>query len=840
MLRVVLAGLRARGLRLLLSGTAVVLGTAFVAGAFVLTDTLQKVFDDLFDDVSAGVDVVVRTPGSNDFDGVDPTVPVDLADRLTDVDGVQAADPAVQLQGGFVDPDGEAFVSQGPPVLLLSTPGDLEASPYTVREGRLAEADDELALDVGTAERVGYEVGDTVPVFTTGTPQDFTLVGVVGFGEQDNLAGAANLLLTTETALELSGTPDRVLTLELVAEDGVSQTDLRDRVAPVVMEVDPSLEVVTGAQQSSDAAGAFAEQLSFLTIGLLGFAGVALVVSSFLIVNTFNILVAQRVRELALLRAVGASRRQVTASVLGESAVLGLVAGALGLGLGLLLALALKALFDAIGFSLPDGPLVVQPRTVVVALLVGLVVTVLAAVAPALRAGRIPPVAALRDAALPRSSGRRSVVVGGLLLALGVPLLVYGVAEGGLALAAGCLAVFLGVVTLSSFLVRPLVGALGGLLSRGVPSRLGVRNTLRDPRRTATTAAALVVGVALVAGVSVFASSVQRSIGAVLEESFAADVALSEVSFAQQGISEDLLSAVAARDEVARVDPLPFGAVDVEGREVVASVLVPGALGETVVVAQDRGDAEDLVAGTVLLDDALATEVGAEVGDDVVLSTTDGEDPRPLRLAGTYETNAFVEDVVLLAEDAGGLLDDEPLLLALVAGADGVEATDVRAAVDEAAADFPAAQVQDRDDLLGQINSGVNGLLNLVYLLLGLSIVIAVLGVVNTLALAVVERTRELGLLRAVGLEKRGVRRMVRLEAVLIGVFGGVVGVALGVVLGVALQQAVADQGLDRLGIPWVTLLVVLVLSAVVGVVASLLPARRAARLDVLTAIRTE
>ena len=846
MLKVALRGLRARGLRLLLSALAVVFGTAFVAGAFVLTDTLQRVFDDLFATAASGTDVVVRPPAAAVDEGGDPTgrgdtLPLSLVSTVGAVEGVDSASPSVFFPVGLLQPDGEPYQSTGAPVFGQNFPSDADASPYQLREGSAPQADGELVLDAGTAAAAGYAVGDTVPVFTTAEPQPFTLVGVAGFGEADNLAGAGVLLFSEQEALALSGTPDEVGQIDVVGTGETDPVELRDRVAQVLPA---GVEAVTGAQQAENDAAGVAEGLGFFTTFLLAFASVALLVGSFLIFNTFTMLVAQRVRELALLRAVGAGRRQVVTSVLVESAVLGLVAGAVGVGAGIGLAVGLRALLGAFGGDLPEGPLVVAPRTVVVSLVVGVVVTTVAALVPALRASRIPPVAALRDAALPSSSGRLGTVLGLVLLVAGAVSLGLGL-QGNLTLAGlGALGVFLGVAALAP-LLTPLLRPLGRLF-RSTPRRIGARNAERNPRRTASTASALMIGVALVCAVSVVGSSLTASFTSVVEESFSADLAVTERGFASQGLDPVIARDVAALPAVDRVDDLPFGparlggpATDGEATQEATLTSVPeGALGASLTVAGVDGEVDELQSGQVLLDAEVATELGLSVGDTVpVAADVDDASAREVRLVGTYEPNVLAEQGLLAQADASEVLLDPDSLL-LVVGTGSLEET--RAAVETVTDRYPTAELQSRDDVIGEISSGIDQLLLFVNILLLLSVVVAFFGIVNTMALSVVERTRELGVLRAVGLSRRQMRRMISVEALLVGVFGGLLGVALGTTLGIALQRVLAEEGFEVLRIPWLTLVAAVVVSALAGLLAAVLPAFRAGRMDVLEAIRSE
>ena len=841
MLRVTLKSLLARKLRLLLSGAAVVLGVAFVAGVFVFSDSLTRTFDDLFATVGEGISVTVQADDSVEAaaDGgfSAPSVPAEVVDLVRGVDGAAVVEPYVSGPVQLVAADGTAYSSGGAPVFGQSWSDDADLNPFTVTDGRAPEATGEVVLDEPTAEGAGYVLGDTVRYVAAEGPGEAELVGVATFGTSGNIAGAGILSFELDDALRLFSPDGSVETVDVVAADDVDDVELRDRVAAVLPA---GTEALTGDQAADEASSDLGEALGFFRTFLLVFAAVALLVGSFLIVNTFNIVVAQRSRELALLRAVGASKAQVRRSVLVEAAVVGLVASVVGLVLGIGLAVGLRALIGAVlGGSLPDTGLVVAPRTVVVALAVGLVVTLLAALLPARRAASVAPVEALRDAALPRTSGRTGPLVGLVLAVGGVLLLVPGLGGNLPLLGLGALGIFVGVALLSPVIAVPLASAIGWTMARGVPGRLGRRNSVRNPGRTATTAAALMVGVALVAAVGVAASSVKASVTDVIDSTFGADLTVQDTSFI--GLPPAAGDALAALDEVERADRLRFASLDVDGQDLDVVGVTEGAVGTTVALSSADGDVEALDAGTVDLDVDVAADLGVSVGDTVTLS--DGGTSRDLEVVGTYEPNALAGSVLVEASTLAGLDDQRFDAVVLVQRAEDATAEQLRSAVDSvvgAGTEYPQGEVQDRQEFVDSQAGQVDQLLLFINALLALSVIIAVLGIVNTLALSVVERTRELGMLRAVGLSRAQTRRMIRVEAVVVAVFGALLGLLLGTPLGIAVVRALQDQGITELEVPYGQLFAAVVVAGVAGVLAAVIPARRASRVDVLTALRTE
>ncbi len=835
MLRATFRSLLARKLRLLLSATAVVLGVSFVAGSLTLTDTLGRVFDNLFSQVNAKTDVEVRGPLVFPDQPDSPRAPVaaTVLPSVSAVPGVARATGDVQGYAQLLEKDGTAYTTGGAPMFGIDYDTDPRTSTFTLAAGTAPTGPDQVAVDVSTARATGYRPGDKVVVQVQGGPRQLTVSGTFGFGTSGSVGGASIVAFDAPTAAALLGRPGEFEVLRLAAVPGVSQAALRDRVAAALPA---GYQAVTGAQSAADAADGIKGELGFFNTFLLVFAAVALFVGAFLIFNTFSILVAQRQRELALLRALGASRSQVTASVLTESVVVGTVASAVGLGVGVVVALGLRTLVNRFGGTLPSGPLVVTTRTIVVSVLVGLLVTCLAALLPARRASAVPPVAALRESATPEVSLRRTTVLGAVLLSLGVAGIAGGLSGRLVLLGVGALLAFLGVAALSPLLSRPAARLLGAPLARGLAGRLGRLNAMRNPRRTASTAAALMIGLALVSAVSVLGASAKASVTRIVQGAVGADLVVQQRE-GGDGLSPSVGDALAALPAVGRVDRLGFDAAEVRGRVVNVTSVPPAALGRTVDIVRSTGDLGALRPTSVLVSARTAKDLGVRQGDRLPVRFTRGE-PRTFTVAGTYVDNQLVGNYLFdaaVSTDFGSRLDG----VVLVDARAGTSSAALRTAVDGALAAFPVAESLDRQQFTAQTAAQIDTVTNIINVLLLLSVLIAVLGIVNTLALAVLERTRELGLLRAVGLARRQTRRMVTVEAVVVAVFGALLGIGVWTTFGVAFQRAKDSTGLSELSVPVGRLAVFVVVAGVAGVLAALLPARRAARLDVLQAIAT-
>jgi len=837
-----------RKVRLLMSTFAIVIGVAFVSGSLIFTDTLSRSFEAIF--ASSVGDVIVRPEGGTNDDGspTTRTMPASLVEELADVEGAARADGNVTSFSVFVvDTDGKVVGGQGAPGLGLNwndAPAANGLEGLSIAEGRVPSGPGEVVLDEGTAERAGYEVGDTIHLVTSSADAAVLrpeLVGTATFAEGGSTNGATLTIFDTESAQDLFVGGKDVYNDAWVTAEGVSQEEL---VANVQEVLPAGYEAVTGDEAADEAASDLVEAISFISTFLLIFAGISLVVGSFLIVNTFSILVAQRSRELALLRAIGASRRQVTRSVLFEALVLGFVGSTVGLGLGVLLAMGIRALFATFGLDLSGSDLIFAARTPVAAYVVGILVTVVAAYVPARRSARIAPVAALRDdVAMPESALHWRLIAGIALIVAGAGGMLAGlyadVPSPGWWVGGGILAVLLGVAGAAPVISRPVVAVATTVYRRvyGPVGNLAGQNSLRNPRRTAATASALMIGLALVTTMSILGSSAKASVDATIEENFHGDLVVSNVI--GMPFSTSIADGIETVEGVETVSRMRYSSMSFDDRETISGI-EPRTLTEVAAVPTSSGSLADLGPGTVAIDQGLAEEDDLAVGDVVTLPFPNGEEE--LEVVAVYADNDPVlwtsyATTLQTLEDAGYPAADSYLLITID---DAADAAAVQEAVEAETTDLPTVTVKDQAGFAEEQRAPIDQMLLLIYALLGLALVIAVLGIVNTLALSVIERTREVGLLRAIGLSRGQLRRMVRLEAIVIAVLGAVLGVGMGLVFGLALMASLADDGLEVIAVPGWQLLGYVVAAGLVGVLAAWFPARRAARLDVLQAIATE
>ena len=848
MLKATVKGLLAHKVRLIMTALAIVLGVSFMAGTFMLTDTINHTFNTLFAQTAVGKDTTVRSKTAFTSTGFDATdvqrapVPDSLIAAVRAVSGVKAADGTVQGYAQLVGKDGKPIGgSNGPPTFGANWVPDRQLSSFTVRTGRGPSNGNEVAIDATTFRTKGFHLGDRVTILSAHAPRQFTIVGSLGFGSQDNLAGATFAIFDGPTAQALVGQPGQWDTIEVAAQPGVSAADLTQRIADVLPA---QYEAVTAASVAANTAKSIEHNISMFTTFLLVFAGIALFVGAFIIFNTFSILVTQRTRELALLRAVGASRRQVTWSVIGEAGIVGVLASIAGIGAGALLALGMQALFKAIGFGLPTSSLQLLPRTVVISLIVGSVVTLVSAIVPALRASRVAPVTAMTGAALSEQSPMRGRslagavvgVAGAIAIALGLftkpsnAAIIVGVGAG---------LVFIAVAMLSPLVVSPLARVLGAPLPRvgGMTGQLSQQNAMRNPKRTASTAAALMVGVALVTVIGTVGATVRATLGRIVDQSVKADYIVTPPgrNGPGGGFTPEVAKSLAARPELAAVSAGRQGTWH-SGTSTKDLMAVDPVTGPQVInFAMTSGSVGSLARGDVLVTDSIARSHRLHVGDTLTMGF-DATGTQHLTVGGTYQPNEFVGGYVISLPTydqnypKGGL--DQWVFVK-----DRASPAAALAAIKQTIAPYAGLQVQDQTAFKTSEKNQISTLLNLIYVLLAFSVLIALIGIVNTLALSVIERTRELGLLRAVGMVRRQVRRMIRGEAIVVCLIGAVLGISVGLVLGLALVSAIHFDSGTLISVPVSTLVVVLVLAGFAGVLAAIGPARRAANLDVLSAI---
>ncbi|MFG3552035.1 ABC transporter permease [Streptomyces sp. NPDC047725] len=829
---------------------AVFLGVAFLTGTLVMGDTLRASFDTLFGSATSGTDVVVRSAGAitapGESQGVRQPVPTALAGAVEKVPGVAAAAPSIQGAGQLVGADGDPVGGQGPPTLAGNWITDPRLNPYRLAEGRAPQRSGEVVVNRGAAEKGGLRIGDTTTLRTP-DPVRVTVVGLATFGGEDGMAQVTFTGMTRADAEKyLTARPGEAASIQVRAAPGIGQRELVDRLTPVLPH---GVEAITGQEAAAENTDMISSQfLSLFTTFLLVFSGIALLVATFSIHNTFAVVVAQRTRENALLRALGASRRQVTAITLAEASAVALTASAAGLAGGIAVAAGLQALFPAIGFPFPDGALVIGALSMLLPLAVGVVVCLGSALLPAVRAGRTAPLAALRETAVDTSgASRRRAVTGTVLIALALAVTLSGVLiSPSVQLAgAGAVLAMAAFVVLGPVVSRTAVRVLGAPSARlrGVPGVLARRNALRSPRRTAATAGALMIGVAVVSLFTVFGASLKATMDQTVSRSFAGDVAVSAPSFGAggSGLSPRLADAVRRLPEVDTAVGLGKGVAQVEGQGRALTVTDPAALERVLDLGTVRGSLGTLGTDGIAVTRSEADARGLSTGDTARLTFTDGRS-RTFTVRAVYGQSELAGDYVITrAAWAPHRTQDSDRLVA-VSFKDGVSTDAGKAAVEKVADRYGNPEVQTRGEYARSSAGGVDMMLTLVYALLALAVLIALLGIANTLTLAVHERTRELGLLRAVGQTRSQVRAMVRWESVLVAAFGTAGGLGLGAFLGWVLVKA-SDGASDTafaFAVPPVQLAVVALVGLTAGALAGLRPARHAARLHVLRAIATE
>ena len=846
MFRTTLKNLAARKLRLLTTSIAVLLGVAFMAGTLVLTDTIGKTFDTLLAEANQGTDAYVR--GELELDNQmlgeqRARLDTSLVEVVRGVDGVAAAEGHIQTYAQLVDRDGTPLGNpeQGAPVLggaWLSTP---ELNAFDLAEGRAPRRDLEVVVDRGTAERADIAVGDTTTLLTQDGPLAVSVVGIATFAGEDSPGGAQVTMFTQEAAQAHLTQPGRVDAVKVLAEDGVSPTELVERISASVPD---GIEVLTGAQITGEQQDDLKSDMSFLNVFLMVFALIALFVGSFIIYNSFSILVAQRSKEMAMLRAIGAGRGQVLGSVLVEAAAVGLVASSAGLAAGIGVASLLEMLLAGMGIDVPAGGVVVSTGTVVISLVAGLGVSIASAVLPARRAAKVPPIAALRDVALDSSGrSRRRAIIGFGLTGTGATVMASGLfgSAGVPMVGLGAAVVFVGVAVLGPIIAAPIGRVLGSPLARfrGMAGTLARNNAVRNPKRTSATAAALMIGVALVGAITILASSTKASVRASVEESFQGDLVVDSGSWGGAGaggLSTDLAPKLDALPELAAVTPHRMAAAEVDGYDAVLDAYDVTSLQRIVDLDVTSGSVDHLGPTSLAVLDDTAEDRGWSVGDTVPVRFAE-TGVQQFTVAATFGTENTVGDHLIGMSAYDANVADRFDLEILARATDGVDLGDARSAVTGVTDAYPRAEVLDRDGFIAAQTENMDMMLNLIYALLGLAVLIALLGIANTLALSIFERTRELGLLRAVGMTRSQLRATVRYEAVIIALFGTGLGLTIGTGFGWAIVQALKGEGLDTFTLPVPSLIVITIVGAIAGVTAAILPARRAARLDILGAI---
>ncbi|WP_086668663.1 ABC transporter permease [Lentzea kentuckyensis] len=840
MFKATLKSLLSRKLRLVLSALAVVLGVMFVSGSFVLTDTLQRSFTDLFSSAFANVDVSV-SPKTEKGKAPELLTPQAISD-VKSVPGVASAVGDVQGSARPIGKNGKVMTTSGSPRFGSNWTGNgLEK----IRDGRAPQADDEVVVGGYLASTGGFKVGDEIGLLTLEPKKTFKITGIYEYaGGRDSLGGELSVAFTEPVAQQLLlGKKDAYSSITVTAAQGTTDDALRDAVAA---KLGSGYDVKTGAVLAKEQADQINEGLKFFNYVLLGFAGIALFVGIFIILNTFSIIVAQRTRELALLRSMGASRGQVIGSVVLEALVIGLIASIVGLGAGIGVGALLANIFSSLGGgNLHLAGIGVPLSAIISSFAVGMIVTVVAAVLPALRASRIAPVAAMREAATPDRPLTKITIFGAVVIALGGTSLGFGFKQASLPLIfGGILVAFVGVALLTPLLSKPMVSLIGRLLSWSMPGLLGRRNSARNPRRTAITAAALMVGISLITGVSVVLTSATKSIEKLAAGQIQTDLIISgegQMEGQPATFKRDVLTKVEQTDGVSSTFGWASdGVLSGEDQLFAVGVTDVPAMKQMFGLKPFSGEIAPLRDDQLALSEGQAAEKGWSVGSKVSLQMAKASEPKTFTVAFIWAKTQVLQGALVLPESASKDFRSDQIGQAFLQVKQGTSAADVQKRIEPLFADNPEITVQDRSAFVKQTTSQFDTVLLMIQILLALAILIAVLGVINTLALSVIERTRELGLLRAIGMRRSQVMRMITVESVVISVFGAVLGLAVGVALGLATVQALKDQGISEIGFPWVTMVQYLVVAAFVGVIAAILPAIRAARLNVLDAIAYE
>ncbi|HVX17257.1 MAG TPA: FtsX-like permease family protein [Acidimicrobiales bacterium] len=844
MFRTALKDLAHRKLRLVATAVAVVLGVAFVAGTYVLTDTVSRSFDDLFASVDKTTDVVVRsarTVGDDGFGGQKTRAQISdsFVKAVASVPGVRSAQGHIQGYAQLLDQQGDPIGNprNGAPVLGLAWDPDPTLNPFRFVAGGPPHADGQVVIDKRSADKGPFKVGDPIGILTQVGQVKATVVGIARFGSANSPGGASVALFNPPQAARVLGQPGKVDSVLVAADPGISQTTLASRIQHTLPG---NLEAVTGAKITKEDQDSVKSFLGFFSTFLLVFGIVALIVGAFIIVNTFSIIVGQRTRELALMRALGATSRQVMASVLVEALAVGVIASAAGLGLGILAAAGLRSLLASFGVEFPPAPLVVATRTVVVSVLIGTVITLLSALFPARKAARVAPIEAMRAVEVDDTGHSKMRLAVGIVL-IGIAALLVGSGVSG----SNPLRVGLGAgVTLLSFVVLGpiLSNVLGTVIGtpiawlRGISGQLAKENTVRNPRRTASTASALMIGVALVAFITVFASSVKASLNDTITNNFRGDFVVSSKALVLPDQLVTKLDALPQLQHVVAMAEAQFTS-DVASR---AMATDPAAFAEIFHLDIKQGSLRHLGVDGMAVTQSKADQRHLQIGSKVHATYIDGS-------RHTFTVRAIVADsgaipsAIIDQRAAVGANRQSGVDQILVKDAPGVGADRAHAAIKKVIAGYPVAEVQTAKEFADGIGSQLNGMLNMVYALLALAVLIALVGIANTLGLSILERTRELGVLRAVGMSRAQVRSTIRWEAVLIAAAGTVLGLALGLGASIAVLEAIpSDQGLTSIRIPFQQLINVAIIGVVVGIIASIWPGRRAAKLDVLQAIATE
>ena len=852
---VALKGLLGRKLRTFLTALAIILGVSMISGTYVLTDTITHAFTAIFNDSYKNSDAVitgkVAFKNTQSDTQTTPAFSDSVLTKVRQLPDVAAAEGSISDEAKLIDRSGKTISSAGAAPLAFSVDprGDQRFNPLTLVHGKWPSGNGQIAIDQKTADKKDFAVGDTIGVSTDDGLQQFSITGIAKFAAVSSIGGATIAIFDVPTAQELFHKVGKLDEIQVAAKKGVSQEKLAGEIRPLLP---PTAQVKTSAVQAHDSAKDINSGLGIVQKVLLAFAGIALFVGSFVIANTLSITIAQRTREFATLRTIGSSRRQILRAVMVEALVVGILASLLGLFLGLALAKGLNAMFVALGIDFPKGGTVFAARTVIVSLLVGTIVTLLASLRPAVKATRVPPIAAVREGATlpPGRFARLGPVVSLITLALGILLLVYGIFGHGLTTASrlaslgfGVLILFLGVSLNAKRAVRPLASVLGwpGTRIGGTSGTLARENAMRNPSRTASTASALMIGLALITFVAILGQGVRSSFESAVDQLFIANYAVtSPDSFSP--FTKQVDEAVGVTPGVTAVSAVRAGDARVFDNNIGITAVTPN-IAKTVDIDWFRGDKSvpsKLGKDGIFTDKDYAKRHHLTIGSPIVLETPTAK-VLHLKVKGVFDPpsgGSPFSSVTMSAATFDANYSKPQNLMTLINIKGGVNDSNT-ARLKLSLNNFPDAKVQTQSEFKKNQEQFINKLLNILYALLGLSVIISLFGVVNTLVLSVFERTRELGMLRAVGMTRRQVRQMIRHESVVTALIGGALGIVVGFFLAALTTAALSDEGIV-FAVPWLTIVLFVILTTLAGILAAVLPARRASRLNVLEALQYE
>ncbi|MEY4633034.1 MAG: hypothetical protein RLZ18_406 [Actinomycetota bacterium] len=845
MFRISLKSILGRKARLVLTSLAVILGTAFLSGTSIFSATLDRTFNNLFQDVFANIDGYVRSTEvvEGDFGLIErQRIPAELVTKVREVPGVADAVPDVQAFARIVGKDGKPIGSEGAgPPTFGSVAVEFKGALWTIAEGKFPIGPNEVALDESSAEKAGYVVGDKVKVIAQAGSREFTMVGIASYGEVRSPGGATFALFDVETASEFLGKPGFVDAI-LVVGDGSRSDEMLAQDIDKIFDASAKVETLTGAEITKETQDDIGEALSFFSIFLTIFSVIALGVGSFVIYNVFSISAAQRQRENALLRALGASRGQVTRSMLIESVVVGLFGSTAGLIGGIGISKLLGVALPALGIDLPSGGLVVTQSAIITTILVGLTVTVLSAILPARRAGKVPPLAAMRATALETSfSGKKQLFIGLGFITLGIAVVVAVVAGADTNyLGLGIVGVFIGTIVIGPSIARPVALFLGrpAAALRGITGSMARQNAARNPKRTSRTSSPVLIGVALVTAVSALAASINGQIADIFTEQFKGDYAINSSAQGFGGLSPDLAVSISEIPGVKNASGIGTALAKIEGKGRNLTVISPDTIEGNYDIGLINAEYTSLDKEGIFISQKLAERENLKIGSVIPVTLGDAV-TRNLTVRALYEFDDLAGNRVISRETFAGTTVSSFDFSVYVNLEDGADNAKVRAALQKAVDEYGQGKLLSRDEYIDEQAGQVNQLLGLIYGLLVLSVLIAIVGIIITLLLSVFERQRELGLLRAVGMTRKQVRTTVRWESVITSLLGAVTGIILGIGLGWVIVFALKDQGLTSFQIPVGTTIFIMVMSFLVGVIAAIYPAWRATKVDILSALNT-